>query len=261
MLQVGIRTSDGKLVAGAGNVTLGSDGIKIITGDMFQEGASLDMGELTMYGYSSMSRGNNFAMDFMGTELNASGYIRFYVGSLGASLSLKAPDTYGTNVISLSADEVSFGGHFVNTNPYGCKVYRSATQSLPHNTWNHVYFNAEYSDPYGMHSVSTNTDRITVNEKGTYHINGHAFFDLNIEGVRILQIFMYDVSRSSTIQLVDNRIPGVGWDGMEGTTIVDMEPGDFVYMTVFQNSGATLNLTASSSTNHHSASLAVYRLA
>lgn len=73
-----------------------------------------------------------------------------------------------------------------HSNPPACRVFSTATTSLPNNATTVVTFDSERYDTDGMHSTSVNTSRITVNTAGVYIVTAHVTFSSDTDYTRLL---------------------------------------------------------------------------
>lgn len=155
-------------------------------------------------------------------------------------------------------------GSIYATNAVGCLVYNNTTQSIPSGSFTTISFNSEWADDWAMHDPSTNPKRITITKAGTYLITVSAQLTGASTGTYIIRMFWYDASASSTIVVRDERKP-IAATGDTGFTVSavlpEMEVDDYVYFQVFQNSGSTATVAASSSTNLYGCSASAYRVA
>lgn len=121
-----------------------------------------------------------------------------------------------------------------------CRVYNSATQSIPDNAITAVTFDSEQSDVQAMHSTSSNTSRITVPASwgGPYLIGSQ----VNFAGVAAS-----DIAAAIRINNVNDLIYGTGvtstviTGGIPLCTLNTLAAGDYVETRVYQKSGAALN--------------------
>ena len=67
-----------------------------------------------------------------------------------------------------------------------CSVFNSATITLNDATDTLITFNSEETDPQGLHSTSTNTERISVSQAGTYLAIGYLVFEDLDAGTRAI---------------------------------------------------------------------------
>jgi hypothetical protein len=125
-----------------------------------------------------------------------------------------------------------------------CRVRNNAAFS--HNsTGNYlaITFNTELWDPYGMHSTSANTSRITITIAGWYLVWGGALFAANATGYRQLLIYL---SGTSTLALQSDNAPSASSPtGLSVSTLWYFTAGDWVELLAFQNSGGNLNIDSS----------------
>lgn len=129
-----------------------------------------------------------------------------------------------------------------------------ANDTLPSAGVGNVTFNTNLSsDRYGLHSTSSNTDRLVCKKKGLVHINFGGMFATNTTGRRQVRIYKHSPSGGGVELLlkIQNFNPVTGdpttmqADLMAGSTL----PGDYFYIVVYQNSGGALDLQTA---NYHS---------
>ena len=134
------------------------------------------------------------------------------------------------------------GGQHVATVPYpACSVYRSTTQSIPNNNTTVVDWTDEDFDGASMHSASSNTDTIFVQEAGWYRIEAEVTFASNGTGLRSLSVLiggvarprLYDAQPGSGVNDTTCRLSGLQY-------ISDITGG--VKLQAYQNSGGALNI-------------------
>lgn len=127
-----------------------------------------------------------------------------------------------------------------------CHLYKSATQSIGNSSTVAITFgdsDYELYDPLGYHSVSTNTERITIGVAGLYLVYGFVqmadnttntarFAALNKNGTD------FCMSRMAT--------DGGGRWGATLTSPVVCAENDYITLTMFQITGGDLNLTKAS---------------
>jgi|FLYN01.1.fsa_nt_gi hypothetical protein len=124
----------------------------------------------------------------------------------------------------------------------GARVYNSANIPINNGAVVTVTFNSERWDTDGIHSTSSNTERLTAQRTGKYYIWAGIRFSDNGSGFRQLE-----VRRNGTTPIASEiRVPvvtGFGYD-MTIATVYDLNAGDYVTLVAYQNSGANLNLLA-----------------
>ena len=133
----------------------------------------------------------------------------------------------------------------------GCHLKKSAAQSITTATYTAATFDVESFDTDNMHDNVTNPSRITINTAGVYLFTGSTVWATNTTGHRIMG-FRTNASGTQTLGgIVTASIPVAAAPADLGRNSISMiyklGKGEFVEMMVYQNSGAGLNLVASSS--------------
>jgi len=119
----------------------------------------------------------------------------------------------------------------------GARVYNDADILIGNAAVTTLTFNSERWDTDGIHSVLLNTDRLTCQTAGTYSIMGNVRWDIDVVGIRQVDIFLNGIARIAwLLQLASGR------DAMQLSTIYDLSVADFVVLRVYQNSGGNLNV-------------------
>jgi hypothetical protein len=120
----------------------------------------------------------------------------------------------------------------------GANVYNSVSQNITTNTDTVVTFDSERNDTNAFHSTSTNTGRITIptGYGGKYQIR--AQFKWN--SGTLTNLFM-GVRKNGTVILTQPAF------SLQQSYIFqeDLVAGDYLDISVFQNSGGTLTINAS----------------
>ena len=123
-----------------------------------------------------------------------------------------------------------------------CKVTLSSAQSIPDVTETVVNWTAESFDTDDYHDVSVNNSRLTVPATGVYLLNGYASFAATVttSGIRLRK-------NGSGGQFF--YVPGsvTTFGEVSATLVTDLTIGDYVEMLVFQNGGASKNLSSTNS--------------
>lgn len=123
-------------------------------------------------------------------------------------------------------------------------AWKSTDMSVPSTTWTAVTFDTDIYDPYGFHSTSSNTSRLTVPAglAGTYRICAQwgdwpdATPGLGDVAVRL----------NGTTDIGGNA----GWLGAYGVATAwvschyDLAAGDYVEVRAYQDSGVTKSITS-----------------
>jgi hypothetical protein len=164
-------------------------------------------------------------------------------GDLFTFTTVDARLAVGTNGLPLVADSAAATGlKWGYTNSISAFLYKAAAQSIPNATWTAVTFSDEAWDTNSFHSTSTNTSRITIPAglAGKYELNLRGFFAASATGVRYIAVYLNGVSVRT------NYYPANAADfEIALSTKINLVASDYVEMYVFQNSGGSLNFTAS----------------
>ena len=121
------------------------------------------------------------------------------------------------------------------------QVYNNANLSIANNTVTALTMNSERSDTDGMHSTSVNTSRLTCVTPGTYIITGNAAFASNATGIRVLSI---RANGTTDLAKVDSDAVATDVTVLSVSKVVTLGVGEYVELTVYQNSGGNLNVQA-----------------
>lgn len=126
----------------------------------------------------------------------------------------------------------------------GCLVYSSVNQATTSAAYKNLEFNTEIYDTDGFHSTVTNTQRITIpsGKAGKYLFTFLVNFDGNATGRREYYLYKNGVS----VSIMDGTVTSVGAQdtGLTFTAMDDAIVGDYYSVSVWQNSGTSLNVRA-----------------
>jgi hypothetical protein len=145
--------------------------------------------------------------------------------------------------VNLSKTDGGAGGAVtLNVSTQSATVFHNATQSISSATWTTIALNDEVSDPQGWHNPVTNNSRINV-PSGEYQvIIQNMSFASNATGVRGVL-----VRDSDGNQWGQNIVPALSGIDTPVTLVVQRTisgSGKYIYVQVYQTSGAALNLNA-----------------
>jgi len=115
-----------------------------------------------------------------------------------------------------------------------CRVYNDADSTPASGVWVTLTFNSERWDTDGMHSVASNTDRLTVpaGGAGLYHITGHVTFGTNVwnDNTQALRILL----NGGTILAWHNGAGGGYVDtSLEISTVYSLAATDYVRLQIW----------------------------
>lgn len=125
--------------------------------------------------------------------------------------------------------------------PYtqGCRVYHSVDLAIPSGVLTILPFNSERRDTDNIHSTTVNPERLTCQTAGVYLVKAQIDFALGAGARRSINI------RKNGVFIAVNQLAPVS--GANDTiffvdTAVELGVGDYVYTSVFQDSGGDLTL-------------------
>lgn len=123
----------------------------------------------------------------------------------------------------------------------GAKVYHSADQSVPHNTWTALAFDSERYDTDTIHDVTTNNSRLTCKTAGKYSIKANVTFAGNATGSRWLRILIGPY----LLAIVNSLAVSTEYTCLSLSGDVNMAVDDYVELCALQSSGGALDVKAS----------------
>jgi len=128
--------------------------------------------------------------------------------------------------------------------PPQCSVYNSSVQSVPNSTVTALLCASESLDNNFMHSTTSNTSRITAVNAGRYTFTGTALFAIDGTGTGMRRLTFrlngtteYDLVQVAAVSTLSTVI-------LSASRTFTLAISDYAEMTVYQNSGGALNVTA-----------------
>lgn len=126
-----------------------------------------------------------------------------------------------------------------------CQVTNSTDRSIGAGASVTLKWDTERFDPLNMHVSGTTDDRITIKEPGIYYVEGMLYWRsaTNISGMVDFSIHR---NRSGAISQFarDSRYIS-GSNGVQSTSkLIELLPGDFLYIVATNASGVTANIDA-----------------
>lgn len=121
----------------------------------------------------------------------------------------------------------------------GARVYNSADIVIADSTWVKLTFDSERFDTDNIHSIVSNTSRLTCRTAGIYLVVAAAQWRAAAGGVRRFQILL------NNTDVLQQDYSGMASDNYLGTscqTIVELAVNDYVEFRVVHNQGAPLNI-------------------
>jgi hypothetical protein len=126
------------------------------------------------------------------------------------------------------------------------RVYRNSDQSIPNTTWTPISFSSVRYDNNSLFSSGDPT-KLTCKRAGKYLIIGQVGFYPNATGYRTAGIFVNGTAPPASIAVgnIPGQVVSVGPD-LTLSTIYSLSIGDYVTLSVWQNSGGALSVYPSS---------------
>jgi hypothetical protein len=148
---------------------------------------------------------------------------------------------------SAEADGVKWATPSAAASFKGCRLFNSATQSIPNNTATAINYGSESFDTDNFHSTSTNTSRITIPAGlgGKYSVFAIVEWPANTNGSREIQIRIDGVVAGQTIVDYQNFSSGAFYQKTAG--ILDIVAGSYIEVFCLQSSGTSLSVALSQS--------------
>ena len=152
-------------------------------------------------------------------------------------------DHHAQSHTHLSHTGIGASDHHAASLDIRCRVRNSLNLSIANNVDSLLTYDTELWDTDAMHDLVTNTGRITIVTAGLYVVSAHLIWAANATGQRQLyiQLNVADVIAGLHIQAT-----AAGQTQMSLATMYNLVAGDYLTTRVLQNSGAALNVTASS---------------
>lgn len=137
----------------------------------------------------------------------------------------------------------------------GARVYHDANQSIPDNSVTELAFNSEVFDNDGIHNNSVNNERLICQTDGVYIIGANVDWAPNANDRRVILIYLDGATLIGSVNMP--TLGAVPSCRQSIVTVYPMVAGQYVSVSVYQNTGGALNITA---TTAFSPSFWMYRL-
>jgi len=192
------------------------------------------VGTLTVYGTTDLAGGA--ASTTKVTNLNADMVDGIHAASAATANQLLALNASSKLPASITGDADTVDGYH-SSKGQSCRVYLGTAQSIPNNTSPTVALDSVNFDSGSNFDITGHS--YIVPATGIYRISAQAYWPPNTNGVRVVHIY-----QDTTVISKTAVIPG-GYDiATTVHTLESLTAGQNIYMGVYQNSGASLDLGA-----------------
>jgi len=201
---------------------------------------------------------NRLTHEYGGMEFDASGVTTgdTVVGQSSGVIGLETAMTQGqaeagsdTQVRGVTAERIAQAiAALAAGSDISARIYNDAAQSTANATLTTLVFDQERYDTDGLHDPGSNPGRLTVpaGQGGKYIVTGNVAWASNATGSRVVRIY----KEGSDIVAENVNLGGTaGVLYMTVTTQIDLAATDYVELRVEQNSGGSLNVNASTSSD------------
>lgn len=140
--------------------------------------------------------------------------------------------TVGSTTISMTAS------HEVGFHRYVCRVTGSDVQEIGNGVDEVILWDTELDDTMLMHSTASNTGRITARKAGRYVVDAEVIMAADADGYRRINLL-----RNGSSVTLRSYLPA----GSEASVCllhdyeIDLDAGDYLEVSIEQNSGGNLN--------------------
>lgn len=128
--------------------------------------------------------------------------------------------------------------NFLTAQPL-CVVTSSVVQNLTTSTQTPLTFDTEATDSDAMHSTVSATSRLTAITPGWYLLTGTVTFAANATGDRFVSFLINGATELARVDQMTVTTASRG-PSLTTSTVLFLNAGDYVELTAWQNSGATL---------------------
>lgn len=147
------------------------------------------------------------------------------------------------NKLKNRVDDQFAGDHLVGD---GARVFNSSDITTANETTTVLTFNSERFDIGSYHSVSSNTERLTIAQSGIYMIGGTLWWENNVTGYRQISI---QTSNGTTIATTRVVAGSVSTAYQTIFTLYQLAANDYVRFFARQSSGGNLDVRTISNTS------------
>jgi hypothetical protein len=124
-----------------------------------------------------------------------------------------------------------------------CRVYNSANQTLTTATEASITWDSEQFDDGGLHSTSSNTERLTAPVAGTYMIILNVNFAGNLDGHRFAAITYNGTANVIAKSYAEPDTASTSDEALNVVALFKLAASDYVVARAYQNTGGNLDVT------------------
>lgn len=164
-------------------------------------------------------------------------------GDVSGAITIAAPSAAGTNTLTLPTLTQT-----VNVMGPAFSAYQSVAQSISNNLGTKIQFQTKEFDTANCFDNTTNY-RFTPNVAGYYQVSGAFSFGYSVSTLNNILMFYKNGSEFKRVTQTNSSTYGINGSFLmyfNGTT-------DYIEAYVYQNSGGSLNLSASSNLTYFQA--------
>ena len=138
---------------------------------------------------------------------------------------------------------------FVRSSFIGAQVVGPASQSIPHNAGTALTWSAELFDTSGFADLGTNSDRFTIPAgfAGKYRCTASFNWDNNASGNRVSG---FRINGATSVGRQGKTADAYRDETTLTSTIMQLAVGDYVTVSVYQDSGGAINVLPGNTTMH-----------
>jgi hypothetical protein len=159
----------------------------------------------------------------------------------GAGAVTRLPIGAATEILKVVGGLPDWEAAPISAYTQGARARNSADLSIADSTYTALTYDTEDYDTDGIHSTTSNTDRLTCQTAGKYLILAGIAWEGNANGVRYHRI---DIGAGTCLAETQLPVPGTNELYAQMASMGNLAVGDYVYLRVWQNSGGSLKVRA-----------------
>ena len=141
----------------------------------------------------------------------------------------------------LALEKLISGSSSDSSSLHFCRAGRTGNLNVPNVTVTAIPFNLTTAENGGLHSDASQNTRFTIFRAGIYSISGHVLWPATNAGVRIIRIMLNGVLDIASQLMISPAAAAPDIDQTVSTGYY-LNTGDYVEVTLYQNSGGAINV-------------------